>query len=232
MLHSLRLKSLKLRNFKGIAELDLTLDESLTLLAGVNGVGKTSVIQALVAAVTHTWWRITTHRYPFFRLPDDVARTGSSGTDIVLELAWGELLPVPARFVLRNGGLRLEKSHDSHLMKNFEALPASLPLVVYYEQNRVVTSRTKPGMVAVSSTTNRDSSLHTTVSSASEFKAWFFDKEADEDVRHGSARTCNMRIRHSRPSGACSPNWTGSRPSAPESRLRAANGYCYSRRKG
>ena len=47
--------ALKLRNFKGIAELDLTLDESLTLLAGVNGVGKTSVLQALLAAVTHTW---------------------------------------------------------------------------------------------------------------------------------------------------------------------------------
>ena len=180
MPHTLQLKSLKLRNFKGIAELELALDESLTLLAGVNGVGKTSVIQALVAAVTHTWWRISTHKYPFFRLPDDVARTGSSGTDIVLELSWGELPPVPARFAVRNGGLRLEKSHDSHLMKNFEALPASLPLVVYYEQNRVSNSRTKPGRVSVSSTTNRDSSLNTTVSSPSEFKAWFFDKEADE----------------------------------------------------
>ena len=73
--HSLRLKSLKLRNFKGIAELNLPLDESLTLLAGVNGVGKTSVIQALVAAVTHTWWQFSTHKYPFFRLSDDVART-------------------------------------------------------------------------------------------------------------------------------------------------------------
>ena len=180
MPHTLRLKSLKLRNFKGVAELNLPLDESLTLLAGVNGVGKTSVIQALVAAVTHTWWRIATQKYPFFRLPDDVARTGSSETDIVLELSWGELLPVPARFSLRNGGLTLEKSHVSQLMKNFEALPAPLPLVVYYEQNRVATSRAKHTMVSVSSTTNRDSSLHTTVSSPGEFKAWFFEKEADE----------------------------------------------------
>ena len=65
MPHSLHLKSLKLRNFKGIAELDLALDESLTLLAGVNGVGKTSVIQALVAAVTHTWQQKPPHEYPF-----------------------------------------------------------------------------------------------------------------------------------------------------------------------
>ena len=180
MPHTLHLKSLKLHNFKGIAELNLPLDESLTLLAGVNGVGKTSVIQALVAAVTRTWWQFATQKYPFFRLPDDVARTGSSGTDIVLELSWGELLPVPARFSLRKGGLALEQSHVSQLMKSFEALPTPLPLVVYYEQNRVATSRAKYPMVSVSSTTNRDSSLHTTVSSPSEFKAWFFDKEADE----------------------------------------------------
>ena len=40
-----RVKSLKLKNFKGIAELDLDFDESLTLLAGVNGTGKTSILQ-------------------------------------------------------------------------------------------------------------------------------------------------------------------------------------------
>ena len=61
--------ALKLHNFKGIAELDLALDESLTVLAGVNGVGKTSVLQALVAAVTNTWARIRTCGYPLFIFP-------------------------------------------------------------------------------------------------------------------------------------------------------------------
>ena len=60
----LRPTALKLRNFKGIAELDLTLDESLTLLAGVNGVGKTSVIQALLAAVTLAWSTNTSSQLP------------------------------------------------------------------------------------------------------------------------------------------------------------------------
>ena len=55
---------LKLRNFKGIAELDLTLDESLTLLAGVNGAGKTSVLQALLAAVTKAWGGETSSQLP------------------------------------------------------------------------------------------------------------------------------------------------------------------------
>ena len=66
----LRPTSLKLRNFKGIAELDIAFDESLTLLTGVNGVGKTSVIQALVAAVMHVWQRKpSVGGYPVFLFP-------------------------------------------------------------------------------------------------------------------------------------------------------------------
>ena len=83
---SLHLTSLKLRNFKGIAELHLAFDESLTLLAGVNGVGKTSVMQALVAAVTHTWHRNPPHNYPCFMFPERVVRAGAAGTEIVLEV--------------------------------------------------------------------------------------------------------------------------------------------------
>ena len=180
MPHSLRLKSLKLRNFKGVAALDLALDESLTLLAGVNGVGKTSVLQALVAAVTHTWHQKPPHDYPVYRLPDNVTRAGTTGTEIALEISWGERLPVPAGFSLGSRGLTLDKTHVSRLGKNLESLTAQLPLIVYYEQNRVATSSARPGLVSVSSETNRNSSLYTTASSPSEFKAWFFEREGDE----------------------------------------------------
>ena len=180
MPHTIQLKSLKLRNFKGIAELDLVLDESLTLLAGVNGVGKTSVIQALIAAVTHTWRQKPPHEYPVFRLPANVTRAGTTGTEIALELSWGERLPVPAGFLLGSRGLTPNKTHVSRLRKNLESLTAQLPLIVYYEQNRVAASSARPGLVSVSSETNRKSSLHTTASSADEFKAWFFEREGDE----------------------------------------------------
>ena len=180
MPHTLQLKSLKLRNFKGIAELNLALDESLTLLAGVNGVGKTSVIQALVAAATHAWHEKPPHDYPRFDLPEDVARTGTSKTDIVLELSWGERLSLLAGLSLGSRGLKLERLHASQLNETLKRLPTPLPLVVYYEQNRVATASARLGKVSVSSKTNRNSSLHTTASSPSEFKAWFFEKEADE----------------------------------------------------
>ncbi len=180
MPHSLHLKSLKLRNFKGVAALDLALDESLTLLAGVNGAGKTSVIQALVAATTHTWHQKTPHDYPVYDLPDNVARIGTSGTHIELELSWGGELAVPAEFSLGTRGLRLDKTHVSRLRTDLENLGVQLPLIVYYEQNRVATSSASPGRVRVSSKNNRNSSLYTTASSPSEFRAWFFDREGDE----------------------------------------------------
>ena len=81
----LRPTALKLRNFKGITELDLTLDESLTLLAGVNGVGKTSVLQGLVAAVTCVWHHIASD-YPMFSFQENVVRVHSAGTELALEL--------------------------------------------------------------------------------------------------------------------------------------------------
>ena len=111
----LRPTSLKLRNFKGVAELDFALDESLTLLAGVNGVGKTSVIQALVAALTHTWWRKPPHDYPRFGLPESVVRTGASGTEIVLEPTWSDRLPLFAGYSFRGRDLELDESHASRL---------------------------------------------------------------------------------------------------------------------
>ena len=201
MPRSLHLKSLKLRNFKGIAELDLALDESLTLLAGVNGVGKTSVIQALVAAVTYTWFEKSPHDYPLFRHPGIVARNGASDTEIVLEFSSPGQASLVAGFSLERRNLRLDRSNRPPLRKFLENLSASLPLVIYYEQSRAASPSSGGHRVSVSSKINRESSLNTTVSSPNEFKAWFFEKEADEgretrerqDLKHEDAELKTIR---------------------------------------
>ena len=181
MPHPLRPTSLKLRNFKGIAELDVAFDESLTLLAGVNGVGKTSVIQALVATVAYTWWA----RHSFDKrgeaFPEIVARTGAPGTEVTLDLSAGSRPPLQLHFSHRGGCLGLDQRETWKLRTNSGALPPTFPLVVYYEQSRVAS----PGpdarhVLPVSSRDNRETSLNTTASSPIEFKAWFFEKEADE----------------------------------------------------
>ena len=188
MPHFLHPTSLKLRNFKGIANLELALDESLTLLVGVNGAGKTSVIQALVAAVTEIW---SQSDYPILWLPGSVGHTGADDTEIVLELSRGVGgPPLPAGFSLyrkhlfvgeaREERLVLGPSYGPPLRKAFEGIPGPLPLVVYYEQNRVGNLVSDARRPPVSSEDNRETSLNTTVSSPSEFMTWFFEKEADE----------------------------------------------------
>ena len=173
-------KSLKLRNFKGIAELDIEFDESLTLLAGVNGAGKTSVIQALVTAVTRTWQLQHRFDYPAFQLPGSVARTGAGGTKIGLELSRGGQSPLRAVFSLQGRDLVFDGSQMWDLEGNPVELTTPLPLVVYYEQNRIGSPSRDLFHPSVSSETNRKSSLHTTDSSPGEFMTWFFEKEADE----------------------------------------------------
>ena len=173
-------KALKLRNFKGIAELDLTLDESLTLLAGVNGVGKTSVIQALLAAVTHAWQHIPPHDYPIFGFSESVLRTGTTGSELGLEFGVPNKTPIAVRFEVRERDLHLDEEQEVSLAWRFRTFQPPLPLLVYYEQNRVARSDSSEYTVSFSSKENRDSSLHTTVSSPREFRAWFFEKEADE----------------------------------------------------
>ena len=193
MPHFIHPTRLKLRNFKGIAELDIVFDESLTLLAGVNGAGKTSVIQALVAAVTHTWQLQRSFYYPAFQLPESAARTGADGAEIVLELSGGERSPLRAVFSLRGRDLVFDGDWVEDLNNNDPPrgiledregyrveLTPPLPLVVYYEQNRVGSPNSATRRPPVSSDDNRKSSLSTTVSSPSEFRAWFFEKEADE----------------------------------------------------
>ena len=206
MPHSLHLKSLKLRNFKGIAELDLTLDESLTLLVGVNGVGKTSIIQSLVAAVTNVRWHKKPERYPMFPLPENVARVGTSDTKIEIKLAEPDSLSVVVSFSIQKQSIKLDdvkvdKSPDLPLWDYLTNLRAMLPLVVYYEQTRVAAPTASKRHVTVSSAKNRETSLQTTVFSPAEFKAWFFDKEADEgrdtrerqDLKHEDPELATIR---------------------------------------
>ena len=178
----LRPTALKLHNFKGIAELDFTLDESLTLLAGVNGVGKTSVIQALLAAVTNLWGKITFfgEAYPTFSIGEEVVPVGAAKSEIELHLAGPDRIPLEVRWTMDGSGLHLVGTWTRRQQPAFEKFAQSLPLVVYYEQDRVSTSSSEQRHVSVSSTGNRESSLKTTVYSPGEFQTWFFEKEADE----------------------------------------------------
>ena len=172
--------ALELRNFKGVAELDLMFDDSLTLLAGVNGVGKTSVLEALLAGVTYVWHGIS-FPYPQFSIQEHVVHAASTDARIVLTLCLPNRstrdFSLAVDEITRSPTASLRTIHQD--LKEFEQ---SLPLVVYYDQNRVASPHSGRRVISFSANENRASSLDTAVSSSPEFKAWFFERETDEGL--------------------------------------------------
>ena len=171
-------RSLKVRNYKGIAKLDLPLDESLTLLAGVNGVGKTSAIEALLSAVTYVWsWLAPDGQEAWFRPPGDLVRYGVRDGTITLELGLADDVRTTWDATVKARGVDGEFSGNEVLSKLCNAV-SPIPLVVYYDQNRI--GGLKSGGYRSASETNRRTALDTTPHTLSDFKNWFFEKESDE----------------------------------------------------
>ena len=172
-------RSLKVRNFKGVANLDLPLDESLTVLAGVNGVGKTSVIEALLSAVTELWnWLGPEGQQAWFRPSGDLVRYGVREGKITLELVFQDGVRTTCDATVKANGVEEKNFLENNVLSALYEEVSPIPLVVYYDQNRI------GGMDSEDyrshSRTNRDDSLNTTPHALLDFKNWFFEKESDE----------------------------------------------------
>ena len=172
-------RSLKLQNFKGIATLNLRLDDSLTLLAGVNGVGKTSAIEALLGAVTDVWsWLAPDGKEAWFRPSGDLVRYGAHQGQITMELVFEQDVRTTFTIPFQAKKLGDVKYSDNEVLGGLYEEISPIPLVVSYGQNRIGGS--KSDSYRSSSETNRDAALNTTPRALSDFKNWFFEKESDE----------------------------------------------------
>lgn len=77
----MKLKSLGLTAFRGFDRLDIDFDEQLTVIAGVNGVGKSTILQAIAIAYSHSLPEFTVSREkPLPVLDSDIQHEKSSCT--------------------------------------------------------------------------------------------------------------------------------------------------------
>lgn len=174
-----RVRSLNVRNFKGIARLNLRLDASLTLLAGVNGVGKTSVIEALLGTVTDVWsWLAPSGQGAWFRPPGDLVRYGAREGQITLELVFADNVVTTSEIPVKAKELGDVNYSESKALSGLYEEVSPIPLVVYYNQNRI--GGLSSGDYRSGSESNRAAALDTTAHTLSDFKNWFFEKESDE----------------------------------------------------
>ena len=113
-------RSLGIQNFKGIAKLDIRLDDTLTLLAGVNGVGKTSAIEALLGAVTNVWaWVGPSDAEAKFNPTGTLLRYGANDGQVEIGLALERdvsmIIPIDAKRIGSDSSLSM-----MHFANSFE----------------------------------------------------------------------------------------------------------------
>ncbi|GBR69569.1 AAA family ATPase [Gluconobacter kanchanaburiensis] len=81
----MKLKSLGLTNFRGFDRLDIGFDAQMTVIAGVNGVGKSTILQAITAAYSHSLPEFTVSREKPLSLLDSDVQQGRSSCIVEME---------------------------------------------------------------------------------------------------------------------------------------------------
>jgi predicted ATP-binding protein involved in virulence len=150
----MKVRKLKLLNFRGIEALSMDFTQPTTAFVGINGVGKSTVLDALAIALSQLTWRLNGHPQKARPIAIDDIRIGSdfARIEIVVDL-YGK--PITWAIVTnRKKGIYSDLGRKS----NFEELNnrigqmgailedntpmdpggANFPLSVYYDVNRSV----------------------------------------------------------------------------------------------
>ncbi|MFL9691743.1 AAA family ATPase [Aeromonas veronii] len=118
------LKSLGLTNFRSFERLDIKFDDRMTVIAGVNGVGKSTILQAIAIAYSHTLSEFTVSREKSLPLLESDIQQGKSSCIIELEsciLKAASLNTFLSKESLDQGE-KLALGHKQSLMKKALAL--------------------------------------------------------------------------------------------------------------
>ena len=170
----MRARRLRLASYRGFDALDLELDDELTVLVGTNGSGKTSVLEALAAAV-----RLTLDDEDSWTTRMDLdLRNGASSGSITVDFSHdGSSAPrgsttsleLESGFVESRTGMAVEASRRQ---------TGPVPIAAYYPVSRTAVDRT-PGTTTPKKYTPTDAWLGAFEPSTSfeQLFAWFRERE-------------------------------------------------------
>ena len=82
----MKLEKLNLANFRGFDQIDLNFADDVTVIAGVNGVGKSGVLQALTSALSLALPKFTVSNESVLGLNDTDVQTGKLGLSLSVAL--------------------------------------------------------------------------------------------------------------------------------------------------
>jgi predicted ATP-binding protein involved in virulence len=189
----------RLRNFRGFERIDIAFDKRLTVLVGVNGAGKSSVLDALAVALSTVAAGIRSNPTHGRRLRESDVRAGVGTCSVALDARIGGHAVTWSAVATRPGWPREAPSNFTQLRVVTDEARAAiergtdvrLPLAVYYPVNRAVQSiptriRTKHEFGALAA---YDGALDGAATNFKLFFEWFREREDVENERKARSKT-------------------------------------------
>lgn len=148
----MHIEELHLQNFRGFQELRLELPPNLAVFIGVNGSGKSSILDSIAILLSQFVFELrkTRKRFSEFELTEDDININSettrnsirlvidSGTKLFWEITIGTDVP-KLRLLKSKISKREINKYASQILKALEDKPnLSLPLLLYYKTQRIV----------------------------------------------------------------------------------------------
>jgi predicted ATP-binding protein involved in virulence len=143
----MKIRSLKLTNFRGAVDLPLTLDERLNVFVGVNGAGKSTVLDAVALALSWAANRIR-HTSSSGRPIDESDITNGKSTAAIEVSCQSEIGTVEWKLSKSRAGHAAEDKSSFHELSEYArsvqnnitetAERFNLPLFAYFPVNRAV----------------------------------------------------------------------------------------------
>jgi predicted ATP-binding protein involved in virulence len=139
----MRLSKLALVDFRGFKQLDLDFGREVTILVGVNGAGKTSLLDATALMLTWLTTGVVSGRPRGTSLTPGDVRVGASGASVTLSVELGGQVPkwtvattLPGYPRTRSNDLEALTAPISAAQSSIAREAPQLPLAVYFPTNR------------------------------------------------------------------------------------------------
>ncbi len=190
----MRLDSIELRDFRGISHLAIPIDEKLTVIVGDNGVGKTSILNAVSLALSglRSLWpdesgnaRVVLNSVS----PSDIA-LGKQDFMVKTSVSFNASADGRQTHTLQLGANNVKNRLAASTLaqvgqKIGEGVVGNEPLLVYYLQNRVFEAETShPHRDTVSAEEVRRQSLSSDLRAIQDLSSWWDRLDAQEARRH------------------------------------------------
>lgn len=151
----MKIESLSLKNYRGFKDAEISFSDHLTVLVGVNGSGKSSVLDALAMLLSWAVARIRSENGSGRRMAKPDIRNGETSASARLKIQYGES-PYEWTLVGWTPGRKTDFRSDWTQLAQFSDVirerltaagkhslsellsPFSLPIMVYYPVNRAV----------------------------------------------------------------------------------------------